>query len=138
MKLRYFLVPLLVFSACTTTQPNLQNSECAEKGGLSYSELIYFGRDKGNGLVTATEWKSFLLNEVTPRFPDGLTWWEANGQWRSSKGILFLEKVWILNIAHSNLNNVDLKMLELINAYKALFRQTSVLKVRLPVCGTFL
>ena len=28
------------------------------------------------------KWRRFLANEVTPRFPDGLTAYEATGQWR--------------------------------------------------------
>lgn len=46
---------------------------------------LYFGvgsaeiSDQG---VAEIRWRSFLDKEVTPRFPDGLTVFEAYGQWR--------------------------------------------------------
>src|SRR5207249_10473624 len=34
------------------------------------------------GHVGEGQWQAFLSKEVTPRFPDGLTVWEADRQWR--------------------------------------------------------
>jgi hypothetical protein len=48
---------------------------------------LYFGvgstavSDAG---VSEIRWRSFLDKEVTPRFPDGLTVFEAYGQWRDA------------------------------------------------------
>ena len=36
--------------------------------------------------VDTTAWADFLDKEVTPRFPDGLTWLDVNGQWRGPSG----------------------------------------------------
>src|SRR5262245_66552116 len=35
------------------------------------------------GRVTDEEWQRFVDEEISPRFPDGLTIQEAGGQWRS-------------------------------------------------------
>jgi hypothetical protein len=48
---------------------------------------LYFGVgpvDIPDGGVAEMRWRAFLDREVTPRFPDGLTVFEAFGQWRSS------------------------------------------------------
>src|SRR4029078_11641515 len=54
---------------------------------------VYFGMDiKGGGEVTAEQWGKFLSDEVTPRFPDGLTVFDAAGQFRSAAGTLVKER----------------------------------------------
>ena len=42
------------------------------------AELL-FGRSN----VSETAWDRFLAAEVTPRFPEGLTVYDARGQWRN-------------------------------------------------------
>lgn len=36
--------------------------------------------------VDRKAWDEFLAEEVTPRFPDGLSWYKVNGQWRGPSG----------------------------------------------------
>jgi Protein of unknown function (DUF3574) len=46
---------------------------------------LYFGFGPVDGTddgALETRWRSFLDREVTPRFPDGLTVYDAYGQWR--------------------------------------------------------
>jgi len=48
---------------------------------------LYFGvgsTDLSDGGVAEIRWRAFLDREVTPRFPDGLTVFEAYGQWRGA------------------------------------------------------
>ena len=48
------------------------------------AELI-FGRKIGDRVaVTETKWSRFVDQEITPRFPDGLSVVDARGQWRDS------------------------------------------------------
>lgn len=45
---------------------------------------LYFGvgdRDEPSTRIDDTRWQGFLDREVTPRFPDGLTVFDAYGQW---------------------------------------------------------
>ena len=45
---------------------------------------LMFGRNIGGRLgVTEARWSRFLADEITPRFPDGLTVVDASGQWRA-------------------------------------------------------
>lgn len=45
---------------------------------------LYFALGQENGRETISEqrWRQFLDQEVTPRFPDGFTAYDAYGQWR--------------------------------------------------------
>jgi len=58
----------------------------AEVGGWVRSEL-YFGvgeeanETAGQPVLGEAEWRAFLDAEVTPRFPDGLSVFDAYGQW---------------------------------------------------------
>jgi len=45
-------------------------------------ELMFGRKVAGRMAVTEDEWTSFLDQEITPRFPDGLTVFNAAGQWR--------------------------------------------------------
>eukprot|EP00456_Euglypha_rotunda_P034497 TRINITY_DN26609_c0_g1_i5.p3 TRINITY_DN26609_c0_g1~~TRINITY_DN26609_c0_g1_i5.p3 ORF type:complete len:130 (-),score=30.16 TRINITY_DN26609_c0_g1_i5:1-390(-) len=36
--------------------------------------------------IAADQWDTFLAEVVTPRFPDGLTWYDVHGQWRGAGG----------------------------------------------------
>src|SRR5262249_11578696 len=51
------------------------------------TDRIFFGRAiPGGGSVSEEEWATFLAEVVTPRFPDGLTVWRAEGQWTDPRG----------------------------------------------------
>lgn len=60
----------------------------AEAAGWVRSEL-YFGVGEESGpsaraqtdVISEAQWRAFLDREVTPRFPDGLTVFDAYGQW---------------------------------------------------------
>jgi len=38
------------------------------------------------GAIDEAKWDEFLEQEVTPRFPDGLSWYDVHGQWRGPSG----------------------------------------------------
>lgn len=89
---------------------------------------LYFGRNQPVGQVSNQDFQLFLQNEVTPRFPDGLTVLDADGQFLSSKGII-KEKTKLLILIHANSQEDQHKIQELIDKYKQQFQQESVLQV---------
>ncbi len=98
---------------------------------------LFFGRAiAGGGQVGEEDWRHFLDEEVTPRFPDGLTVQDASGQWRSSGGIV-REQSKRLTIVLSG-TGADLAKLDAIRtAYQRRFHQDSVLLVENRVCAGF-
>jgi len=69
----------------------------------------------------------FLRDEVTTRFPDGLTVWEAEGQWRSPGGSLDHEQSKVLLLVHPDTPVARQSVQAVIDAYRKAFDQQSVL-----------
>src|SRR5882762_2648891 len=78
-----------------------QSPSCGPSANAHVRTTLYFGLSHKTGNVTTAQWQSFLRDEVTPRFPDGLTVWEAAGQWRSSNGRINRERAKVLLLVHS-------------------------------------
>ena len=98
---------------------------------------LYFGRAiPGGGTVTDTDWQQFVDDEVTPRFPDGLTITDALGQWRGLSGIV-QEKTKRLSVMIAGVPAEIAKLDAIRSAYRSQFRQESVLIVETPACGAF-
>lgn len=113
------------------------SSSCADARQHSIQELIYFGADTPDGTVSDEQWAAFLREVVTPRFPAGLTTWEASGQWRSADGTLTREPSHVLNLVHAGDPASESAVLDIIDTYKKRHRQEAVLRVKAPVCVSF-
>jgi hypothetical protein len=100
-------------------------------------DTLYFGFSKPGGAVSAQEWQAFVDAEVTPRFPDGLTQWPAQGQWREKEKDVLKEESRVLEIVHLPGNDADEKIQAIRNAYKKQFSQSSVLRVSERVKADF-
>lgn len=114
---------------------------CGSLGGscpggqeVAVQELLYFGTEKPGGRVSAEDWAQFLSETVTPRFPEGLTAWQASGQWRSSTGGVVHEPSYVLSLVHPPDAAAEKAVQELVASYKARYQQEAVLRVRSPVC----
>jgi hypothetical protein len=95
---------------------------------------LYFGMNKpGGGEVTTEQWAKFLSNEVTPRFPDGLTVIDAAGQFRSASGMIVKEKsrMIILLYRKRDRESASRKIDEIRALYCKLFDQESVMRIDL-------
>lgn len=82
------------------------------------------------GVVSDAQWRAFVAQVVTPRFPRGLTVWLADGQWRSETGHIEREPTFVLELLHAPDARSDASVVEIIDAYKRHFCQQSVLWVR--------
>ncbi|MBL8472139.1 MAG: DUF3574 domain-containing protein [Rhodocyclaceae bacterium] len=95
-------------------------------------ERLYFGRAiPGGGSVSEDDWSTFVAQEVTPRFPDGLTLLRAEGQWRdAATGGLVREPTMVLELIHAGDAATDARVAAIAAAYKRRFQQDAVLRVR--------
>ena len=97
---------------------------------------LYFGRDKpAGGEVTDAEWGAFLAEVVTSRFPDGLSVFDAAGQYREPSGRIVRERSKRLIVIVFDSPAHRTKLAEIIDAYKQRFGQYSVFRVEQPVCA---
>lgn len=101
------------------------------------SAELYFGLSiPGGGIVSETDWQRFVDEEITPRFPDGLTITDAKGQWKDRSGIV-REPSKRLFVVIAGKPAEATKLDAIRTAYRTRFRQESVLLVETPVCGSF-
>ena len=104
---------------------------------LVRSEL-YFGRLKPDGsVVTDTEWRTFVAEQVVPRFPDGFTVLDALGQYRGRDGKIIAEPTKVLLIVHGPDARPRASVQELRDVYRQLFQQESVLLIENPARAGF-
>jgi hypothetical protein len=102
------------------------------------SDVLYFGRSiPGGGRVTDAEWEAFLRDVVTPRFPDGLTVWDARGQWRGADGAVAREETRVVQVVHRPAAAADSALAQVAAEYRRRFRQEAVLRVRSRVEVSF-
>ncbi len=97
-------------------------------------DALFFDAAKPQGAVSAGEWEDFLKRVVTPRFPEGLTWWNASGQWRNEAGVIELENSRVLQIAHPDTEELENAVREIMRAYKLEYQHKAVLRIRSTVC----
>lgn len=124
MKQRIAILFLVFSAACANVQMFVVQ-DC---------DTLYFGTQiPGGGVVSDAEWATFLEEVVTPRFPDGFTVWEANGQWKDSHGVIEHERTHILQIIRPD----ETKVRQIMDAYKQKFRQDSVMRLHSHVGVAF-
>ena len=100
------------------------------------AELL-FGRKIGDrGVITDAQWSRFLADEITPRFPAGLTVTDASGQWRDGARIV-REPSKVVMIVLADAEREQPLLDEIAAAYKRRFRQQSVGIVIRPACFSF-
>ena len=99
---------------------------------------LFMGRSNQSGeAVDDAAWAAFLEDTVTPRFPDGLTVLDAQGQWRGSEGMILKERSKLLIILAPPGGDAMRLTDEVSDEYKQRFGQESVLRVVGDVCVTF-
>ena len=108
--------------------------ECGASSAAQVRTTLYFGLARPKGSVTELEWQIFLRDEVTRRFPDGLTVWNAEGQWRTPAGNLDHEQSKVLLLVHPDTAAARQSVLAVIEAYRKMFEQQSVLWENARVC----
>ena len=142
------VVALMAMCIAFTAQPPSRGAQAPQTvrgeqgcGQLGSSGLmrttLYFGLSHPAGIISETQWRAFLRDEVTPRFPDGLTVWEAAGQWRRSDGKIGREPAKVLLLVHEETPEVRQSIATIVASYKRSFHQESVLWETAPVCAAF-
>jgi hypothetical protein len=140
-RLRAAIVAAAALSAVAGLgSPSAARAEvCAAPTSAMQQVEMYFGSSvKGASVVTAEAWSQFLASEVTPRFPDGLTVFDANGQWRSRDGQVYPEATRVVLILYKADAATEGKIEAIRDAYKKRFHQENApVRVDSSVCAEF-
>lgn len=116
-------------------QPLARDAQCGAASSAQLRTTVYFGLGRPNGTVSELEWQMFLRDEVTPRFPAGLTVWDAQGQWRQSAGGIGRERTKVLLLVHPDTAAARDAVQTVIGRYRKAFEQESVLWETARVCA---
>lgn len=131
------LVAVLALTGCASVGPGASLSCDEDLKATTTAELV-FGRNIGDAPgVSEADWNTFVDQEVTPRFPDGLTVTDAAGQWRGSGGAIVREPSKVLLLLLGDAPGEAEKVEAIRAAYKARFRQESVLLIKRRACVGF-
>ena len=130
-------VVVLAISLSSTAHAQLIECRGAQKP-QQVAELTFGRRIVGHIAVSETQWMQFIDNEITPRFPDGLTVFDASGQWRdpTSKKIVRESSKIVLIVLPGNAEDLT-RLNELAETYKSRFKQQSVGMILRPACVSF-
>lgn len=108
--------------------------DCGGSSAPQIRTTLYFGLSRPKGSVSELDWQIFLRDQVTKRFPDGLTVWQAEGQWLNPVGSIDREQSKVLLLVHADTTEARQAVQAVIQAYREAFDQQSVLWESARVC----
>jgi hypothetical protein len=121
-----------------TVTPEETGTTCRQPAKpLARLELLFGTSRLERAPVDETEWTTFLDDEVTPRFPGGLTVLSGPGQWRGKDGQVEKERSFMLIVWYERTPVTDAHIEAIRSAYKARFGQDSVMRVDGASCVSF-
>jgi hypothetical protein len=127
--------------ATTTHQPPQVSAAphaCPAGQSRATTAELVFGRNIGQSLgVTDADWRKFLDEDVTPRFPEGFSVMDVQGQWRASNGVLIHEPSKVVYLILDGGPDDPAKIANIRDAYKRRFKQEAVLLVTKQACVSF-
>jgi len=99
---------------------------------------LYFGMSMADGkTISDADWQTFVDEQITPKFKDGLTIIDASGQCLDKSKKLIRERTKVVILVHPDTPRSRIDIFNIINAYKTRFRQESVLRVTGRVGASF-
>jgi hypothetical protein len=121
--------------ALWSAEPDMRDTDARLQTDPFIRSELFFGSERPDKPeVSDVEFKQFLDQEVTPRFPDGLTVLKGFGQFRESDGKIVQESSFVLILLYprETLRDSSSKIEEIRTLYKQRFEQESVLRVDDP------
>ena len=132
------LICLALALLAATARAEADEPVCPDGSELFVRYELFMGRSNQSGeVVDDAAWASFLEDTVTPRFPDGLSVLDAQGQWRDSGGVIQKERSKLLVIRAPPGDDGARLIGEVSDEYKRRFEQESVLRVVSDACVSF-
>jgi len=114
---------------------SVQQAACpAGQERLKTAQLFFGQQINGKSSVSDADFHQFVEDELTPRFPDGLTVLNADGQWRAAGNPLVRDASKVVLIVLPSRGDASSRIEAVQGAYKRRFRQDSVLVLTQATC----
>lgn len=126
-----FAVSVLFTPGCEQAATVGERKPCwLRQPGTAVKTELFFGLSKPHGgTVSESQWQQFVDEHITPRFREGLTIVDANGQWLGKQGKVIKEKTKIVILLHSDNEDTNASIEYIRDKYKQLFQQEAVLRI---------
>jgi hypothetical protein len=135
LRLAIGAVVAMSLAACATAPPP---PACPAGQQRLRTAQLFFGRNiAAQSGVSETAFHKFVDEELTPRFPDGLTILDGGGQWRGPENKLIRESSKIVLIVLPAKGDSGQRIDAVRTAYKTRFHQDSVLLITQASCVSF-
>ncbi len=135
--LRGLPLPLLLALGLASSACGGEGPRC-EVGSEMHRTELFFGLDRANAApVSEAEWQDFVDTSVTPRFKEGLTMFDADGQYMMGDGSLVHENSKVIVLLHDGSNPHSKDIDTIREEYKQRFSQESVLRIDAVSCVAF-
>ena len=116
-------VASLLLSGCMAVQP--PPPACPSGQNYLHTAQLFFGRNVGGKPgVTEADFRRFVDEELTPRFPDGLTVLDGGGQWRGEENRLIREASKVVLIVMPKGRDAGARIEAVRSAYKNRFTRS--------------
>ena len=123
-----------ILSGCASLAPAI----CPAGQSAGREVQLFFGRNVGDRVgVSEADFQRFVDEELTPRFPEGLTVLDAAGQWRGASGVIGREPSKVVILVLPGRAGDEGKLAEVRQAYRVRFAQEAVLMTMQPTCLGF-
>ena len=129
----FITVILLQLPGCIFVKPDSSDFETSFSSAREIQTELFFGLSKPDGTnVSEDEWNKFVDDYIAPNFEDGFTVVDARGQWMDNENKIVKENSKLVILIYKRSRDLDSSVDYIIDNYKRLFQQESVLKVTLP------
>ncbi|MCF3105978.1 DUF3574 domain-containing protein [Streptomyces roseoverticillatus] len=102
---------------------------------------LFFGTGRHNNAppVSSQQFMDFVREQITPRFPSGLTLYEGHGQWRDHTASINSERSYVLIVLYpqSEARSKDADIEHIREKYKDLYELESVGRADMEVTASF-
>ena len=130
----------LCLAGCAATSRDLASDTLACPAGQQRMKTaqLFFGRPAGaKSEVSDSQFRKFVDQELTPRFPDGLTVMDGGSQWRGDENRMIREAAKVVLIVLPGKSDASPRIDAARIAFRQRFHQDSVLVVTPPACVAF-
>jgi len=126
----------LALSGCAGVRVGRGSCPAGEQR-LRTAQLFFGQRSAGKPWVPETQFRKFVDEELTTRFPDGLTVLEGGDRWKGDENKQIREAAKVVLIVLPKEGDAQPRLDAVREAYRVRFAQDSVLRVTEPSCIAF-
>ena len=132
------LAVALLLAGCVSVDIDGESTICRSGLEPKTTADLFFGRNIGpTPGVSDADWAKFVDEEITPRFPNGLSISDVAGQWKGEDGTIVREPSKAVMIVLSGEDREYARLDAIRDAYRQRFRQESVMLVQRQACVGF-